>query len=135
MDTEQNRRIISHIMEELAKGNGAPFVEAMADDMIHREMGVGNWSAVRRGKQAILETLYVPLRRRYDGPATNTATHIFADGDHVIVEALGSATLKSGASYNSRHCFVIRMANGKIAEFREYLDTALADDVLGTPPA
>lgn len=74
--TEQNRRIISHIMEELAKGNGAPFVEAMADDMIHREMGVGNWSAVRRGKQAILETLYVPLRRRYDGPATNTATHI-----------------------------------------------------------
>jgi uncharacterized protein len=44
-------------------------------------------------------------------------------------------TLKSGKTYNNRYCFVIEMADGKMREVREYLDSALAEAVLEPLPA
>jgi hypothetical protein len=32
MTTESNRRIVAAIFDELARGNGKPFIDAMADD-------------------------------------------------------------------------------------------------------
>jgi uncharacterized protein len=40
---------------------------------------------------------------------------------------------KKGQPYNNVYCFVIRIADGKMRELEEYVDTALVDAVLGTP--
>lgn len=128
MSALENKKIVTDIMAELARGNARPFGEAMAEDCIWRQMGKqGRWSVAYAGKQDSGENLFAPLRRQYATPYTNTLTHIFADGDTVIVESRGSVTLTNGKSYANLYCFVIQMHEGKMREVREYLDTALAD--------
>jgi ketosteroid isomerase-like protein len=132
--TADNKQIITHAMTALAAGDSTPFYEAMADDCVWRPMCEGPWSRVHHGREQARDELFAPLRRQYAGPYTNTATHIFADGDTVIVEAKGAVALKSGGAYNNRYCFVIEMSGGKMKEVREYLDSGLANTVLEPLP-
>ncbi len=39
-----NKEIVTAIFAETAKGNGLPYVEAMADDVLWRIIGSGFWS-------------------------------------------------------------------------------------------
>ena len=54
-----------------------------------------------------------------------------ADGDYVAVEAQGQNTTKGGVAYNNKYCFVFRVANGKLLEVTEYMDTQLVTMALG----
>lgn len=130
MSANHNRQIIEQAMQALEAGDSRPFYEAMAEDCVWRPMVGGVWSQVHRGRDRARDELFLPLRRQYADRYTNTATHIFAEGDHVIVEAQGAVALKSGQRYDNRYCFVIRMREGRMAEVREYLDSALAERVL-----
>lgn len=125
-----NKEIVANAMAALAGGDSRAFYEAMAEDMIWRPMVGGVWGEVQHGRERARDNLFAPLRKQYASAYTNTATNIFAEGDVVIVEARGAVTLKSGKAYNNRYCFVIEMAGGKMAEVREYLDSALAEAVL-----
>jgi hypothetical protein len=42
---------------------------------------------------------------------------------------------KAGVRYDNDYCLIYRLANGKIVEIREYLDSALCERVLGKFPA
>jgi uncharacterized protein len=130
-----NREIVTTAMEALAKGDSGPFYAAMADDCVWRPMGTGWWATAYEGKATARDKLFRPLWEQYAERHTNTASHILADGDVVIVECQGRVTLKSGQPYNNRYCFVIEMADGKMREVREYFDTALSDARLRPPAA
>lgn len=133
MNTSDNKAIVTAIMNELARGNARPFVEAMAENFTWRAMGqsrLGKWRETYAGKHSVRSELFGPLLAQFSGVFTSTASQIFADGDYVIVESQGAGTTKGGEAYNNRYCLVFRMAEGKLIEAREYLDTALADAVL-----
>jgi uncharacterized protein len=130
MSAAENKQIITAAMAGLAKGDSRLFADAMAEDFSWRAMGRGAWGKVYEGKRVVRTQLFTPLYAQYADRATTTATGIFADGDYVIVEALGAATMKSGKAYNNKYCLIIRMKNGKMLEVREYLDTALSDEML-----
>jgi hypothetical protein len=49
------------------------------------------------------------------------------------VEARGSNTTNAGVPYNNRYCYVFRLAEGKLQELTEYLDTELVTAALGDP--
>ena len=53
-----------------------------------------------------------------------------AEGERVALEAESHGTHKSGKKYNNHYHFLFRIRDGKIAEIREYADTAHARDVL-----
>ncbi len=125
-----NRAIVTHAFAELAKGNTAPYVAAMADSFTWRPMGSGAWGKVFAGKDNVRRNMFARLHAQYAAQPRIEADAIYADGDRVVVEARGSATTKTGKAYDNRYCFVIRMAGGKMVEVREYLDTALAEAVL-----
>ena len=38
---------------------------------------------------------------------------------------------KAGKDYSNSYCFVLRLADGRLTELREYLDTALVEKVFG----
>lgn len=126
----ENGKIVTEVMHALARGDTKPFAEAMADDFTWRMMGHGSWGKVYLGKDKVRDDMFVPLTKQYADRYTNTATNILADGDFVIVESQGAVRTKQGKAYNNRYCFVIRMADDKMRELREYCDTALADEVL-----
>jgi hypothetical protein len=133
MDATENKRIMQEVFADLARGNGKPFVERMADDFCWTITGTSRWSRTYRGKQAVLAELLQPLFARFADRYTNTAHRFIADGDHVVVECRGHATTRAGVPYDNQYCYVIRMAGGRMKELTEYMDTELVSRVLGDP--
>jgi uncharacterized protein len=133
MSATDNKRVMQEIFAELAKGNGMPFVDAMADDFTWKLLGTTKWSRSYVGKQAVRRELMAPLFAQFADRYTNTAHRILADGDFVVVECEGRVTTKAGKPYNNSYCYVVRMADGKMQELTEYLDTALVEAVLAPP--
>jgi ketosteroid isomerase-like protein len=131
--TEANRQHIQQIMAELDKGNGKPFVEAMADDFSWTIPGGTPWSRTYRGKQQVLTELLQPLYAQFATPYISTTRRVMADGDMVIIEFDGRVTTKAGKAYNNHYCYVCRMADGQMKDLMEYLDTALVSSALEAP--
>jgi ketosteroid isomerase-like protein len=124
---------MQQIFRELAKGNSKPFGDAMADDFCWTIIGTTSWSGTYAGKQAVLSELMRPLFSQFADQYTNTADRFIAEGDHVVIQCRGRVTTKSGTPYNNTYCYVCRLADGKLRELTEYLDTELVSSVLAAP--
>ena len=132
-DTLANKQLVQHIFAALSQGDSKPLVDSMDDAFRWVITGQNAWSRSFDGKQAVLTQLFGALRSVIAGRIANTALRLFADGDHVIVEARGHNTTRAGRPYNNEYCFVIRVADGKLQELIEYADTELVTAALGTP--
>jgi uncharacterized protein len=126
MNAAENKQLMQNIFSELSKGNGKPFVESLADDCRWTITGSTKWSKTYQGKQAILNELMRPLFSQFADQYTNTAHRFIAEDDYVVVECQGQVTTKSGMPYNNTYCYVCRIAEGKLQELTEYMDTELA---------
>jgi ketosteroid isomerase-like protein len=133
MGTAENKQLMQHIFAETAKGNGKPFVESLADDVRWTIIGTTPWSKTYVGKEAVLTELLGPLRAQLAHQNKVTAHRFIAEGDHVVVEARGEVTTKAGAPYRNTYCWVCRLADGKVQELTEYMDTQLAASALAPP--
>ena len=131
MSAAENKQLMQNIFSELSKGIGVPFVESLADDICWTIIGSTKFSGTYRGKQAVLNELLRPLFARFADQYTNTAHRFIAEDDYVVVECRGRVTTKSGAPYNNTYCWVCRVADGKLQELTEYLDTELVTAALG----
>ncbi len=131
MGAAENKQLLQNIFSELSKGDGKPFVESLADDISWTIIGSTKWSGTYRGKQAVLNELLKPLFTRFADQYTNTAHRFIAEDDYVVVECRGRVTTKSGAPYNNTYCWICRIADGKLQELTEYLDTELVTAALG----
>jgi ketosteroid isomerase-like protein len=132
MGAAENKQLMQNIFSELSKGNGKPFVESLADDISWTVTGSTKWSRTYRGKEAVLAELLSPLFAQFADQYTNTAHRFIAEDDYVVVECRGRVTTKSGTPYNNTYCWVCRVADGKLRELTEYLDTELVTAALGT---
>jgi hypothetical protein len=88
----------------------------------------------------VTEKLLRPLRARLAaGPIEFFPKRFIAEGEYVVMQAQGRATAKSGGPYNNTYCIVCRIADGKIKEMTDYVDTELTTSALRrrnlvTPP-
>lgn len=130
MSTEENRAIITEVMNSLARGENHLFADAMDEHMTWRLIGSTSWSGLYTDRDDIRERLFKRLFALIPEGYTSTPKRIHADGDFVIVESEGQSLTKYGKPYNNSYCYVIRMAGGKMVELTEYSDTALIDDAL-----
>jgi len=135
MSAAENKKLLQEIFTDLANGDSRKFVDSMADDFTWIVAGATNWSQTFRGKQAVLTELFGLLQTFLSGPVLTTADRFIADEDYVAVEARGQSTARNGRPYNNRYCFVFRVADGKLREVKEYMDTELASSVLSSHAA
>ena len=134
MTAAENKRIIERAFEAMANADPALFIDAMAEDVVWIVTGQSQWSRRFEGKAALQNDLVRPLFALFATPYRNLAERIIADDEgNVAVLAKGEVRTKTGMDYNNDYCFVLRMENGKIVEVREYMDSALAESVLGPP--
>ncbi len=133
MTPSENKAVIQDIMDARARRDPAPFIAAMSDDFVWRIIGSTAWSGEYVGKAEVRERLLQPLYRQFIAPTSIKASRILADGDYVVAECQGDAMTVSGQHYANTYCFVIHMADGKLHELTEYMDTALVERVLGPP--
>ena len=131
MSAANNKRLLQEVFAELARGNGRPFVDSMADDVRWTVTGQTKWSKTYEGKQAVITELLGTLRTKIADRQKTIAHRFIAEDDCVVVEARGENVTKSGVPYNNRYCFVFRLAGGKVRELTEYMDTELVTAALG----
>jgi len=130
MSAAENKQLMQHIFDELAQGNSRPLVESMADDFCWTVTGSTRWSKTYEGKQAVIDELFGTLRSRMADRIRTKAERFIAEDDLVVIEARGNNTTRSGKPYNNTYCFVFRLANGKLQEVTEYMDTLLVATAL-----
>jgi uncharacterized protein len=126
----RNKQALQAVFAELSKGNSKPFVGLWAEDFCWTVTGNTKWSRTYRGKESVLKDLLAPLFARFATRYTNTATRFIAEDDYVVVECRGQVTTRSGQPYNNTYCYICRMADGRLKELTEYLDTELVAKVL-----
>jgi ketosteroid isomerase-like protein len=131
VNAAENKELVQEIFAELAKGNARPFVGHMANDFSWTVTGTTKWSRTYAGKEVVVRELFGALGELLTAPITTIGHRFIADGDYVVVEAHGKNTTKDRVPYNNSYCFVIRMADGKLQELTEYLDTQMVTTVLG----
>ena len=133
MDAAENKIVMQEVFDELAKGNGQPFVEVLADDIRWRIIGTTEWSGTWEGKPDVQAKLLDPLFSQFATRYRNTAVRLIAEDDYVVIECRGDVTTKSGRPYRNTYCYVCRLEGGKVAELTEYCDTELLTKALTAP--
>jgi ketosteroid isomerase-like protein len=103
----------------------------LADDIVWTNIGSTRFSGTFSGKQALLEQLLGPLFDQLKAGIRSEIEGLTAEGDIVVAQTSGVAETLEGTPYNNTYCQVIRIADGRIAEVKEYFDTALVDKVFG----
>ena len=66
MSASENRKIVQHIFDEMAKGNSAPLLQSLADDFRFVVTGSSKWARSYDGKAVVLAELFAPLRAAID---------------------------------------------------------------------
>jgi ketosteroid isomerase-like protein len=110
MSAEANKQLMEAIFAEIEAGNGAPFAATLADDVVMRVTGQYSWSRTFTGKEAVMRDLYGYVRSLVERGSRTIPLRIFADGDHVIVEARGAMKTKAGEKYDNEYCLIYRFS-------------------------
>jgi len=127
----ENKRFISNMFIELSKGNTEAFLDGIADEIRYTIIGSTKYSGTFNSKQELISKLLGPLTAQLEGGIAVTPDNLIADGDYVAMQAHGKAQSKNGRSYDNTYCHVFRIANGKVQEVTEYLDTELVTSAFG----
>ena len=132
MSTADNKQLLQAIFAELAKSNSRPFVAAMADDFRWTMHGGSKWSRTYEGKDAVINELFARSGGRW---IASPRLRIASSRTAITSWSRPAARMspRDGAPYNNTYCFVFRLADGKLAEVTEYMDSELAAAVLGAP--
>jgi len=131
MGAAENKQLIENMFAELSKGNAEAFLGNMADTIRFTIIGTTKFSGTFNGKQELISKVLAPLTSQLEGGLTITPENFIADGDYVAMQARGKSTTKTGKSYNNTYCQVFRLANSKVQEIVEYLDTELVTAAFG----
>jgi uncharacterized protein len=133
MGAAENKRLLESAFAELAGGNGQPLMDALADDVRWTVIGSSPWSRTYAGKREVVDELMRPLFSQFADQFTARAIRVIAEDDVVVVEARGQVNTKAGKPYNQTYCYVFRLADGRVSELTEYLDTELVGQALEAP--
>jgi hypothetical protein len=133
LNAARNKQLMKDVFAELAKGNGEPFVEVLAEDVSWTIIGNTPWSRTWNGLASVQIELLDPLFAQFGSRYRAEAVHLIAEGDHVVIESRGDVTTKAGRPYRNSYCYVCRFEDGKIRELTEYCDTELLTEVLAPP--
>jgi ketosteroid isomerase-like protein len=132
IDTPKKR--LEYIFGETSRGNGQPFLDALAENAEWTVIGSTGWSKIYRGKAAILSDLIAPLRRVLAPPRKSHALYMIAEGNMVAVQGQGENSTRDGRRYDNTYCWIFAFRDGQVAAVTEYADTELMRSVLGEPP-
>src|SRR5690349_14713475 len=133
MAAAENKELLRHAFTEVAKGDGGPFLDLLADDVRWTIIGTTAWSGTYEGKRSVLEDLLRPLSRQLRGRNIIAAERFIAEDDLVVVEGRGRNSTVDGVRYHNQYCWVFRLVDGRVHELTEYSDTQLIATALQAP--
>jgi ketosteroid isomerase-like protein len=131
MGNAENKQVVLDFYEAGARGDMDACFALLADDITWTNIGSTKFSGTFCGKKALAEQLLDPLFSQLKAGIASQIDGLTAEGDVVVAQTAGTAETHDGTPYNNTYCQVIRIQDSKIAEVKEYFDTALVDAVFG----
>ena len=128
MSLEQNKQLARDFMDALVRADIQAIQDAFTPDGVCWTSGTMPISGTRTRDQ-VAEAARGVLGVFPEGLKFTIKT-LTAEGDCVAIEAESHGRHKSGRTYANQYHFLMRVRGGKIAEWREYMDTMHANDVL-----
>ena len=129
---EQSVEVVRAAYDALGRGDMAGVLGAMADDIKWHQAEGGPYGGVYHGGEAVAQNVFGPLLQDIPNFAA-TPEEFIASGDTVAVVARYTGTGKgSGKELNLPVVHVWDVRNGKLAQFRQFMDTAKFLEVVAT---
>jgi len=123
--TEETREQVKQIYDAYAKGDAERFASFLNDDLdwvIHAPIEVFSFAGARKGKLAVLEAL-ASIADDYELKKYEPQCMI-VDGERAaVMSEVGFVQRASGRMLRFRIADFLRLENGKVVEFREFIDT------------
>jgi uncharacterized protein len=132
MSAAENKKLMQEIFAGLAVGDSSLLRRSVTESYRTVIMGRSSWSQTVEGDALRKYLEYV--RACFSAPGKTVPERFIADGNIVAVEARGDNYSASGERYDNQYCLIFRFEDGKIAEMREYMDTAFCERVFGRYP-
>jgi len=127
-EIERNKEIARKFFVSMSNGDIAALIDSYAEDVKIYTMGntlISGVSDKARAKEFAGSVLGAfPQGIRF------VIHNLTAEGDRVAIEAESFATHVSGKPYNNKYHFFMRLRDGLITEFKEYMDTEMVTEVL-----
>ena len=125
---ERNKELAKEFLDVLSRADVERAKELYAEDFMLWTAGSLPFSGSSNRDQA-LEGMTAILGLFPDG-ITFTVKALTAEGERVAIEAVSEGTTFRGDPYRQEYHFLMRARDGKLVEFREYMDTEHARAVL-----
>lgn len=128
MSIEDNKRIAQQFMDALSRADTEWVLDHYADDMVMWTAGSLPFSGTHT--KAEIRPLMEGILGAFPNGLEFVVKTLTAEDDRVAIEAESRGVHASGKPYNNQYHFLMRIRGDKVVEFKEYLDTQLADRVL-----
>jgi ketosteroid isomerase-like protein len=122
--SDESAQVVRSALAAFNAGDSEAFLEHFRDDMRFWMNGSHPLSGPVEGKAAFVE-LVGKVAAGLSEMIKLEVLNLLPAGDWVVAECQGTATTASGTPYENRYCFLWRVENGKLVEFKEYNDSAL----------
>jgi len=123
MTTAADREAVVGFIEAMGHCNPEAAAPFMADDFSYKVMK--HPFDLRQDKEGLLNTI-ADTAKLIPGGIKPTIRSILADGDRIVVEAMGNGLTVDGRPYDNAYCWFFSMSNGRIKNFWQYLCTEYA---------
>ena len=127
--SEQNKQVAIGFIEAFSRGDAEAAKAYLAPDAVTIAKGFGKLSGARSYEIIVATTGafkdLIPTGLR------PTFCSVTAEGERVVVEFEGNATLANGERYGNQYCMVFTLCDAKIKRVNEYYCTILADQKIG----
>lgn len=112
--------------------DGEHFFDCAADEIVYEVLyNFPGWPRVIKGKTDLMAAFEGYCEAMELHVADHLTTHAADDGKVIIIEyEVHGTVLPTGVSYNNRFCSIIRIADRKIAHWRDYMDSLSAWNAL-----
>lgn len=127
---QRNRAAALAVMKAISEGDSAALFSMYAPNarfwQVGKRLDTAGWHDMESTGRIAAKVF-----ARMAGPPNFTILSVTADGDRVAIEAESNTQLVDGSPYQNQYHFLIRFnADGRVLEFKEYLDTLYAFETL-----
>jgi uncharacterized protein len=112
--------------------DGVHFFDCVSDDIIYEVLyEFPGWPRVIKGRIALMESFRGYGEHIELHSVDHLIKHLTGDGQVMVIEyEVHGTILASGVAYNNRFCSIIKIANRRIAHWRDYMDSLAAWNAL-----
>lgn len=126
METPES--VVPEYFKLMGAGDARGAFALMATPFSYRVMGTTPISHDAHSMRELAQNILQPFTSRLvDGQFEFIPDEYLPSGDRVVVLARSKATGVTGLPYENEYAIIFRVADGRITEIREYLDTALIE--------